>query len=70
MTTKIVPRGGEGWYVYEVEQKYRSSIPSPRVSSSDGNSDSMGGTESGDANSENYGNDANNRNGGNYRSNR
>ena len=28
MTTKIVPRGGEGWYVYEVEQKYRSSIPS------------------------------------------
>ena len=60
MTTKIVPRGGEGWYAYDVEQAYRSFVPPPRLSagaagggfqgaenSNNGNNGSGGGTNSG-----------------------
>jgi len=46
MTTKIAPRGGEGWYAYEVEQAYRATLPTPRIPnfSSDSSSGGNGGS--------------------------
>jgi uncharacterized membrane protein YgcG len=64
MTTKIVPRGGEGWYLYDVEQAYRRYIPSPRLSSVAGGGGSMGEEGSGNSNSGDNGNGSNNGNGG------
>lgn len=70
MTTKIVPRGGEGWYLYDVEQAYRNNIPSPRLSSIGSGGDSMSGDGSGNSNYGNTGNSMNNGNGGSYQAGR
>lgn len=71
MTTKIAPRGGEGWYAYEVEQAYRATLPTPRIPnfSSDSSSNGSGGSGNNGDNSSGYntGNGANravNGNGG------
>ncbi len=68
MTTKIAPRGGEGWYAYEVEQAYRATLPTPRIPnfSSDSSSNGSGnnGDNSGGLNTANGGNRAVNGNGG------
>ena len=31
MTTRVPAAGGEGWYLYGVENTYRSSLPAPRM---------------------------------------
>lgn len=64
MTTKIVPRGGEGWYSYDVEQAYRQNIPPPRLSSAAGGR-AAGGAGSESDNNGNSGNGPSNGNGGN-----
>lgn len=64
MTTKIVPRGGEGWYLYDVEQAYRQFTPPPRLSSVVGGG-FTGGGGAGSDNNGNRGNGADNENGGN-----
>lgn len=68
LTTKIVPRGGEGWYVYEVEQAYRGSLLPPRLSSIDGNS--TGGDGSSTSNDEDRDNRQSNGNGNSSQSRR
>lgn len=72
MTTKIVPRGGEGWYAYEVENAYRASLPQPRIASSSSGSfmGLIGSGNNGDNNNGNNngsnGNGANNGNRGSH----
>ncbi len=63
MTTKIVPRGGEGWYLYDVEQAYRPYIPSPRLASVAGGGGCMGEEGFGNSNGGDSGNGSNNGNG-------
>ncbi len=70
MTTKIVPRGGEGWYLYDVEQAYRNYLPSPRLSSVGSGGASMSGGGSGNSDNGNTGNGTNNGNGGNQQTGR
>jgi hypothetical protein len=65
MTTKIAPRGGDGWYAYEVENAYRASLPLPRVSSLNGGNGSNGAGGSGNDFGNNGGNNGNNGNGAN-----
>jgi hypothetical protein len=67
MTTKIAPRGGEGWYAYEVENAYRASLPLPRAFNPNLGSSSNGmgglgnnGGNNGGFNNGNNGNGANN----------
>jgi len=69
MTTKIVPRGGEGWYAYDVEQAYRSFVPPPRLSGG-ASSGGFQGADFGGGNNGNGGNGQNNGNGGNSQSGR
>ncbi len=64
-TTKIAPRGGDGWYAYEVENAYRASLPLPRVSSLNGGNGSNGASGSGNDFGNNGGNNGNNGNGAN-----
>jgi hypothetical protein len=63
MTTKIAPRGGEGWYAYEVENAYRATLPPPRSLSLNSSNGSLGQRGSGN-NNDGY-NNGNNGNGGN-----
>lgn len=64
MTTKIVPRGGEGWYAYDVEQAYRSFVPPPRLSSGAAGGGFQGSDGFGNGNNGNGGSGTNNTNGG------
>jgi hypothetical protein len=65
MTTKIVPRGGDGWYAYEVENAYRASMPLPRVSSLNSGGSSGGMGSLGNNGGSNGGNNGGNNNGNN-----
>ncbi|MCU0871759.1 MAG: hypothetical protein MUE50_05395 [Pirellulaceae bacterium] len=66
MTTKIAPRGGEGWYAYEVENVYRATLPPPRSLSLNSSNSSFGQGGSGNNGSNNGGYDnGNNGNGAN-----
>ena len=53
MTTRIAPRGGQGWYAHEVEEAYRTNATSPlrRHLMAGGGVAGMGGSDS-------YGNDS------------
>ncbi len=66
MTTKIAPRGGEGWYAYEVENAYRASLPLPRAFNLNSGSSSNGlgglGNNGSNNNGNNGGNNGNNGN--------
>jgi hypothetical protein len=61
MTTKIAPRGGDGWYAYEVENAYRASLPLPHVNSISCGNGSSGAGGLGN----NFGNNFGNNNGNN-----
>jgi len=65
MTTKIAPRGGDGWYAYEVENAYRASLPLPRVNSISCGNGSTGAGGSGNDFGNNGGNNNNGNNGNN-----
>lgn len=68
MTTKIAPRGGEGWYVYEVDETYRTNFTGPlsRHLSSGGMASAQGGGgSSGSSDDSSSGDGGNSGNGGN-----
>jgi hypothetical protein len=68
MTTKIAPRGGEGWYMYEVDEAYRTSFTDPlrtRLSSSCGSATQGGYGNSNSNHDATSGSGAGSGNGGN-----
>jgi hypothetical protein len=64
MTTKIAPRGGEGWYAYEVENVYRASLPPPRSLSLNSSNNSTGQNSLGNNGGYDNGNNGNSANNG------
>jgi len=68
MTTKIAPRGGEGWYMYEVDEAYRTTFTNPlkmRISSSSGSPGQSGYGNTSSNQDSTSGNGAGSGNGGN-----
>ena len=66
MTTRIVPRGGEGWYLYDVERSYRQNMPQPRLLNSGPGGGGMSDSNNGNNNNNGINIGSNNGTGGNY----